>query len=118
MIFRACLFLIATFCIFYISFFCFKELCGINSKARVLFPWFAHKNKGLELTKETVIGRFVTARLEVDYKKPSPMQEEITVISRVEEIGERKVIINMEMHVAGDVRATARMVAVGVKDNM
>ena len=80
--------------------------------------WFAHKHKGLELTKETVIGRFVTARLEVDYKKPSPMQEEITVISRVEEIGERKVIINMEMHVAGDVRATARMVAVGVKDNM
>ncbi|HOG18970.1 MAG TPA: hypothetical protein PKW37_00815 [Salinivirgaceae bacterium] len=29
--------------------------------------WFAHKNKGLELSKDTVIGRFVTAKLEIDF---------------------------------------------------
>ena len=80
--------------------------------------WFAHKNKGLELTEDTVIGRFITARLEIDFKKPVPMNEEITVTSQVEEIGERKVIINMEMEAGEIVRAKARMVAVGVKDNM
>lgn len=80
--------------------------------------WFAHKNKGLELTEDTVIDRFITARLEIDFKKPVPMNEEITVTSQVEEIGERKVIINMEMEAGEIVRAKARMVAVGVKDNM
>ena len=78
--------------------------------------WFAHKNKGLELTEDTVIGRFITARLEVDFKKPTPMDTEITVTSRLEEIGERKVIVNMEMEADGVLRAKARMVAVSVKN--
>ena len=30
--------------------------------------YFNHKNKGLVLTEETVIGRYITARLEVDFK--------------------------------------------------
>jgi len=66
--------------------------------------WFAHHQKGLELTAETVIGRFITAHLEVD--------------STLEELGERKAIVSMEMSVAGKVRAKAKMVAVAVKDNM
>ena len=80
--------------------------------------WFAHQNKGLDLTEETVIGRFITARLEVDYKSPTPIDEEITVVSRLEELGERKVIVTMEMTVVNQVRAKAKMVAVAVKDNM
>lgn len=80
--------------------------------------WFAHQNKGLDLTEKTVIGRFITARLEVDYKSPTPIDEEITVVSRLEELGERKVIVTMEMIVAYQVRAKAKMVAVAVKDNM
>lgn len=80
--------------------------------------WFNHKNKGLELTEDTVIGRFITARIEVDFKKPVPMEDMVTVTSTAEEISERKVIVNMEMEVGGVVRAKARLVAVGVKDNM
>lgn len=80
--------------------------------------WFAHKNKVLDLTEDTVIGRFITARLEVDFRKPLPINEEITITSSVEEIGERKVIVNMEMEAAGVVRAQARIIAVGVKDDM
>lgn len=80
--------------------------------------WFAHDKKGLVLTKDTVIGRFVTARLEIDYKIPVPIGEEINVVSRVEEITERKVIILMEMIAGDQIRATARMVAVRVKDTM
>lgn len=80
--------------------------------------YFSHKNKGLELTKDTVIGRYITARLEVDFKKPVPMNEEITVISELEELSERKAIVTMTMQVAGELRAMAKIVAVGVKDNM
>lgn len=80
--------------------------------------YFAHRNKGLELTEDTLIGRFITARLEIDFKKPLPVNEEVTVVSEAEEIGERKVIVTMEMEAAGEVRARARMVAVGVKDTM
>lgn len=80
--------------------------------------WFAHKNKAMELREDTVIGRFITARLEIDFKAPTPMKKEITVISELEEIGERKVIVHMEMKVDGSIRAKARMVAVAVKDSM
>ncbi len=80
--------------------------------------WFAHQKKGLELTEETVIGRYITAHLEIDFKKPVPMGAEITVIARAEEIGERKVIVQMDLIADESVRAQARMVAVGVKDNM
>ena len=80
--------------------------------------WFAHHQKGLELTAEIVIGRFITAHLEVDYLSPTPIDDEIVVTSTLEELGERKAIVSMEMSVAGKVRARAKMVAVAVKDNM
>lgn len=80
--------------------------------------WFAHHQKGLELTESTVIGRFITARLEIDYLSPSPIEDEIVVTSTLEELGERKAIIAMEMTVATKVRAKAKMVAVAVKDHM
>ena len=80
--------------------------------------YFAHINKGLEFDENTLIGRFITARLEVDFKKPTPMNEEIEVIAKLEEISERKAIINMELLAKGEIRAKAKMVAVKVKDNM
>lgn len=80
--------------------------------------YFAHKSKGLDLKDDTIIGRFITARLEVDFKKPVPMDEEITVTSYLSELTERKAIVTMTMEVAGEVRAKAKMVAVAVKDNM
>lgn len=79
--------------------------------------WFAHQAKGLTLTEETVIGRFITAHLEVDFKKPVPMGEEVTVTARLEELGERKAIVAMELEAAGELRACARMVAVAIKDH-
>ena len=80
--------------------------------------FFSHKNKGLDLDENTVIERFITARLEVDFKKPTPMNEEIEVIAKLEELGERKAIIEMEMKAKEEVRAKAKMIAVKVKDNM
>jgi thioesterase superfamily protein len=80
--------------------------------------WFSHHEKGLNLTPETVIGRFITAHLEVDYLSPTPIDDEIIVTSTLEELEARKAIVNMEMTVAGKVRAKAKMVAVAVKDTM
>lgn len=80
--------------------------------------YFSHIDKGLEFDENTIIGRFITARLEVDFKKPTPMDKEITVTATAEEIGDRKVIVNMIMEADGEVRAKAKMIAVGVKDNM
>lgn len=80
--------------------------------------YFAHKNKGLEFNEHTVIGRFITARLEIDFKKPVPVNAELTVISQVVELGERKVIVSMEMHSEGVLRAQAKLVAVAAKDSM
>lgn len=80
--------------------------------------WFNHNKKGLELKEDTVIGRFITARLEIDFKKPVPINELITVVATLEELGERKAVVNMEMQSLGIVRAKAKMVAVSVKDDM
>lgn len=80
--------------------------------------FFNHHNKGLTLDKDTIIERYITARLEIDYKKPTPMNEEIEVISKLESLGQRKAIVNMELLAKGEVRARAKIIAVKVKDNM
>ena len=80
--------------------------------------YFAHIDKGLEFDENTIIERFITARLEVDFKKPTPMNEEIEVIAEIEELGERKTIIRMKITAKEEVRAKAKMIAVKVKDNM
>lgn len=80
--------------------------------------YFKHRDKGLALTKDTVIGRFITAHLSIDFKKPVPMESSVTITATAKEIGERKVVVDMVMEAAGEVRAKAEMVAVGVKDNM
>ena len=78
--------------------------------------WFAHRERGLELTGDTVIRRYITARLEIDFRKPVPMGVPVTVTAVPEETGERKVIVSMTMEADGQLRAQARMVAVGVRD--
>ena len=80
--------------------------------------FFKHYAKGLDLTEDTVIERFITAHLEVDFKKPTPMDEEVEVEASLEELGERKAVVNMVLTSKGEVRAKAKMVAVAVKDNM
>lgn len=78
--------------------------------------YFNHHAQCLELTKDTIIQRYITARLEVDFKKPTPMDEEITIKSSLAELGERKAIIEMTLEAKGEIRAKAKMVAVKIKD--
>lgn len=80
--------------------------------------YFNHIKNGLELREDTIIKRFITARLEIDYKKPTPMGEIVKVIAKPLEMTDRKVILLMQMYAKDELRAEAKMVAVGVKDNM
>ncbi|MDO5026344.1 MAG: acyl-CoA thioesterase [Tissierellia bacterium] len=80
--------------------------------------FFKHNDLGKVLDERTIIGRFITARLEIDFKAPAPMGSELTVVSKASEIGERKVIVDMDMYADDKLRAQARIIAVSVKDNM
>lgn len=80
--------------------------------------WFAHREKGLALSKDTPIERFITARLEIDYKAPTPMDKPLTISSSLEELTDRKALVRLTLESEGMVRATAKMVAVKSKDEM
>lgn len=80
--------------------------------------WFNHRRKGLELKEDSIIGRYITARLEVDYLSPVPIDKKLIVKSSLEEITDRKAIIQLEMEAEGKLCAKARMVAVPIKSNM
>lgn len=77
--------------------------------------WFNHHNCGLTLDENTVITRYITGRLEIDFLSPVPMGKEVRVTARAEEIGERKIIVSMVMEADSKVRAKAKMVAVRLK---
>lgn len=57
--------------------------------------------------------RFVTARLEVDYIAPTPL-ESFHLTGEAEEMGERKVIVTSELSVAGRITARGRAVMVRI----
>jgi len=57
--------------------------------------------------------RFVTASITVDYLAPTPMGEELELRGEVLEIGERKVITQIEVKAAG--KACARGIVIAVK---
>lgn len=86
---------------------------GIASAA-----WFNYRKEASELYENTIIDRYITGRLEIDFLSPVPMEKEIIVTAEPEEIGERKIIVKMEMEADGKLRARARMVAVKVKADM
>lgn len=79
--------------------------------------WFAHQALGFDLTPTTRIERFITARLEIDYKQPTPMAKPLTVTAQLESLTERKAIVTMTLLSAGQVCAEARMVAVRAKSD-
>lgn len=70
-------------------------------------------HNGIEPSAEA-IERFVTAHLEVDYRTPTPMNIPLRIIARPSEIGERKVVMEMELYAGEKVTATAKMVAVRI----
>ena len=62
--------------------------------------------------------RFVTASLQVDFLKPTPLGPELEVRGRVVEITDRKVVLEETLSADGVVTARGRVVAVKMPEGM
>jgi acyl-coenzyme A thioesterase PaaI-like protein len=62
--------------------------------------------------------RFVTASLQVDFLKPTPLGPELEVRGRVVEITDRKVVLEETLSADGVVTARGRVVAVRMPEGM
>ena len=62
--------------------------------------------------------RFVTASLQVDFLRPTPLGPELLFRSRAAEVGERKVIVEVTLHAAKAECVRARVVAVRMPATM
>lgn len=64
------------------------------------------------LPHEPITKRFLTASLTVDFRQPTPLGTELTLIGSRVERSERKSVIELQLGNAGTVFATGRLVAV------
>jgi len=71
----------------------------------------AYSREGREMGSEPPF-RFVTASLQVDYLKPTPLGVPLEVRGKIEEITDRKVIVSMTLSAENEVCAKGRVVAV------
>jgi acyl-coenzyme A thioesterase PaaI-like protein len=62
--------------------------------------------------------RYVTASLHVDYLKPTPLGVELEIRGRVEEITDRKVVVDETVSAGGEITARGRVVAVRMPEGM
>ena len=62
--------------------------------------------------------RFVTASLEVEYLKPTPLGPELVIRARAVEVGARKVRVQVTVSASGIVTATGEVVAVRMPESM
>lgn len=74
------------------------------------------RDRGLSLHGQNA-PRCVTASLKVNYLKPTPLGQELLVKGRIKEVKGRKVIIEAELSVNGQVTVTGEIVVVEVPDN-
>jgi acyl-coenzyme A thioesterase PaaI-like protein len=62
--------------------------------------------------------RFVTASLQVDFLKPTPLGPELKVLGKIVEITDRKVVLEEELSADGVVTARGKVVAVRMPEAM
>jgi uncharacterized protein (TIGR00369 family) len=62
--------------------------------------------------------RFVTAALQIDYLRPTPMGPELEARGRIVEVGARKVVVDVTVLARGEACASGRVVAVRMPQSM
>lgn len=62
--------------------------------------------------------RFVTASLNVDYLKPTPIGVELVLRARAQEVGARKVVVTVSVTADGEERARGHVIAVQLPAHM
>lgn len=76
----------------------------------------AYRWEGREMDTQPPF-RFVTASLQVDYLRPTPLGVPLEVRGRVEEITERKVVVSTTLIAEGEVCAKGKVVAVRMPEH-
>jgi acyl-coenzyme A thioesterase PaaI-like protein len=64
------------------------------------------------------IPRFVTASLQVDYLRPTPLGPELEIRGRVEEATQRKVVVAATVSAEGEITARGKVIAVRMPEGM
>jgi acyl-coenzyme A thioesterase PaaI-like protein len=77
----------------------------------------AYRAEGRELGSAPEL-RFVTASLHVDYLRPTPIDCELEVRGKVEEVKERKVVVTSGLFAKGGLCARGRVVAVRAPESL
>lgn len=77
----------------------------------------AYRREGREMDTLPPM-RFVTASLQVDYLRPTPLGVPLEVRGRVEEIKERKVVVSTTVSAEGEICAKGTVVAVKMPEHM
>lgn len=77
----------------------------------------AYKNEGRSFDSQPPF-RFVTASLQVNYLKPTPMGVELELRGKVKEIKGRKVISEISLFANGVITVTGEVVAVQMQESM
>jgi len=71
----------------------------------------AYRKEGREMGTEPAL-RFVTASLQVDFLRPTPMGVALEVRGTIEEVKSRKVVVSATVSAGGEVCAKGKVVAV------
>lgn len=77
----------------------------------------AYRNAGRALGSEPAI-RFVTASLQVEFLRPTPLGIPLTLRGKILEIKERKVIVEIAVSADGVICSRGKVVAVQMPDSM
>ena len=77
----------------------------------------AYRAAGREMGTEPAL-RFVTASLQVEYLRPTPLGVPLEVRGQVEEIKGRKVVVRASLAAQGEVCAQGRVVAVQMPEHL
>lgn len=76
----------------------------------------AYRNEGRGMDTQPPL-RFVTASLNVNYKKPTPLGVPLELRGKIEEIKGRKVTVFITLSAEGQICASGRVVAVQLPEN-
>lgn len=77
----------------------------------------SYRKEGRRMDSEPPL-RFVTASLHVEYLRPTPHGVTLEIRAKVEEVGNRKVVMNLTLSAGGSVCATGKVVAVRMPEKM
>lgn len=76
---------------------------------------FAHKMRGNPFDEVHPLARFVTGSLRIDFRKPTPLGEELLIEGALVTLEGRKATVALTLSACGEACAVAEMIAIEIK---